>query len=137
MNKLHIFAHIKHVRNIRTCFFRGNNYLRRTGGFMTTLGCNVNACSHNKDNCCCLSSIEVHGNSACKCDETCCGSFYEADSETAKNASESPKINLSISCEASNCVYNEDKKCSADHIDISGICAQDASETVCASFKCK
>ena len=29
---------------------------------MTTLGCNVNACSHNKDNCCCLSSIEVHGN---------------------------------------------------------------------------
>ena len=50
--------------------------------FMTTLGCNVNACSHNKDNCCCLSSIEVHGNSACKCDETCCGSFYEADSET-------------------------------------------------------
>ena len=68
--------------------------------FMTTLGCNVNACSHNKDNCCCLSSIEVHGNSACKCDETCCGSFYEADSETAKNASESPKINLSISCEA-------------------------------------
>lgn len=54
-----------------------------------------------------------------------------------KNASESPKINLSISCEASNCVYNEDKKCSADHIDISGICAQDASETVCASFKCK
>ena len=105
--------------------------------FMTTLGCNVKACSHNKDNCCCLSSIEVHGNSACKCDETCCGSFYEADSETAKNASESPKINLSISCEASNCVYNEDKKCSADHIDISGICAQDASETVCASFKCK
>ena len=105
--------------------------------FMTTLGCNVNACSHNKDNCCCLSSIEVHGNSACKCDETCCGSFYEADSETAKNASESPKINLSISCEASNCVYNEDKKCSADHIDSSGICAQDASETVCASFKCK
>ena len=105
--------------------------------FMTTLGCNVNACSHNKDNCCCLSSIEVHGNSACKCDETCCGSFYEADSETAKNASESPKINLSISCEASNCVYNEDKKCSAYHIDISGICAQDASETVCASFKCK
>ena len=81
--------------------------------FMTTLGCNVNACSHNKDNCCCLSSIEVHGNSACKCDETCCGSFYEADSETAKNASESPKINLSISCEASNCVYNEDKKCTA------------------------
>ncbi len=104
---------------------------------MTALGCNVNSCTHNKDNCCCLSSIKVEGSSACKCDETCCGSFYEADSETAKNASESPKITLNIACDASNCVYNDNQKCNADHIDISGICASEACETVCATFKCK
>ena len=76
--------------------------------FMTTLGCNVNACSHNKDNCCCLSSIEVHGNSACKCDETCCGSFYEADNERQQQLSLlcehaftlHPKVVIKSSCSA-------------------------------------
>lgn len=104
---------------------------------MTTLGCNVNSCTHNKENCCCLNSIHVHGMSACKTDETSCGSYYEKDKETAKNSMESPKISLSISCDATNCVFNEEKLCSADTITISGVCATDSSETVCASFQNK
>lgn len=104
---------------------------------MTSLGCNVNSCAHNRDNCCCLSTIQVQGKSACECDGTCCGSFDEAGNGASKNSCKSPKESLSVSCEATNCVYNEDKKCSADHINISGICASESNETVCASFQCK
>ena len=104
---------------------------------MAILGCNVNSCTHNEDNCCCLNSIHVQGNSAEKCDDTCCGSFYEAKKDTTKNSAETPKETLSISCEATKCVFNDNKKCSADHISISGVCASDACETVCASFRCK
>lgn len=104
---------------------------------MTTLGCNVSTCCHNKDDCCCLSTIDVKGRSACKCDDTCCGSYYEAGKEGARNSAQTPNITLDISCDACNCIYNEDKVCHADHIDISGICATDAGETVCATFKCE
>ena len=94
------------------------------------------SCEHNKDYCCCLSSIKVEGHDACNCDNTCCSSYDEA-SESATNSAKSPKLNLSIACEADNCIYNEDKLCNADHVDISGICATDADETVCSTFTCK
>ena len=105
---------------------------------MTGLGCNVMSCVHNdNDNkLCCLSSIQVQGNSACNCDDTCCGSYEEAKSK-ATNASKNPNNFLNVTCEATNCVFNEDKKCSADQISISGVCASNACETVCASFRCK
>ncbi|MFQ7574077.1 MAG: DUF1540 domain-containing protein [Lachnospira sp.] len=104
---------------------------------MTTLGCNVNSCTHNKDNCCCLNSIQVQGENACRCDDTCCESFYELDRESPQNLNESPKTILSVACDATNCVFNEDKVCSADHISISGVCASSSCETVCASFQHK
>lgn len=105
---------------------------------MANLGCNVNSCTHNKDNCCCLSSIHVHGNSAEKCDDTCCGNYYEASKDTMTNScGKTPKETLNISCDATKCVYNDNKTCAADHISISGVCASDSSETVCASFKCR
>lgn len=102
---------------------------------MTNLGCNVNSCVHNKEKCCCLNSIHVDGTSATKVDDTCCGSYVESSETSPKNSAASPKLSLSISCDATNCVHNMDKKCVADHIDISGLCASDACETVCATFK--
>lgn len=106
---------------------------------MTGLGCNVISCAHNdnENKLCCLSSIQVQGNSACKCDDTCCGSYEEAKGNSATNASKAQNASLNVSCEATNCVFNENKKCSADHISISGVCASDSCETVCASFRCK
>ena len=46
-----------------------------------------------------------------------------------------PKDSLSISCEATNCIYNCNKKCDADHVDISGIKATTEKDTVCATFQ--
>ena len=103
---------------------------------MASLGCNACGCTHNEDNCCCLSSIHVKGSSADSVDGTCCGNFIDQD-DTAKNSSESPKITLNVSCDATNCVHNSDKVCVADHIDISGLCASESCNTVCASFQCR
>ena len=103
---------------------------------MTDLGCNVTSCTHNNEQRCCLNSIEVKGNNACQCDETCCGSYFEEKSGS-KNAAEAPKVNLSINCEATNCVYNHSQKCNAEHVDISGIRATASDETICATFRSK
>ena len=89
---------------------------------------------HNEDNCCCLSSIEVNGSNACNCEDTCCGSYFE-DKSGEKNSAQTPHVSLSIACQATNCMYNDDKVCHADHVDISGIRATAAHETVCATFQ--
>ena len=96
---------------------------------MAQLDCNVKSCCHNEDNCCCLSSIEVNGSNACNCEDTCCGSYFE-DKSGEKNSAQTPHVSLSIACQATNCMYNDDKVCHADHVDISGIRATAAHETV-------
>jgi hypothetical protein len=105
------------------------------GIIMTALGCNVKSCCHNNENCCCLSSIKVDGTAADKCDDTCCGSFFEDKSGVSKNAVKNPQQDLYIQCEATNCIYNEREQCYANHVDISGITASDAGETVCSTFE--
>lgn len=104
--------------------------------FMTNLSCNATTCSHNSDKCCCLSGIDIKGEDACSCDETCCTSF-EHKENTSSNSCGSQKLNLSIKCAAHNCIYNEDNACHADHVDISGITAVNSDDTVCATFTTK
>ena len=82
---------------------------------MAQLDCNVKSCCHNEDNCCCLSYFE--------------------DKSGEKNSAQTPHVSLSIACQATNCMYNDDKVCHADHVDISGIRATAAHETVCATFQ--
>ena len=103
---------------------------------MTNLSCNACSCVHNDDNCCCLNGIDVKGSNACECSETCCGSYSYKDG-SAKNITASPKLNLQIMCAAHNCVYNNNDACQADHVDISGITAVNADDTVCSTFKSK
>jgi hypothetical protein len=104
---------------------------------MTDLSCSAKSCCHNSDYCCCLPSINVKGNSASKSDDTCCGSYFEDKSGSVQNvaSNDAPNITLDICCEAADCVYNETKKCNADHIDISGISATNAGETLCSTFR--
>lgn len=75
---------------------------------MGNLNCNAASCMHNCDNQCCLNSICVEGSSACQCGETCC-SDYEHQKPGATNMCHLPKDSLSISCEATNCIYNTNK----------------------------
>ena len=104
---------------------------------MNNLDCNVTKCCHNDNDekKCCLSSINVKGNNACTCDDTCCGSFFEDTSGSASNSYSTPNITLDIACDAASCVYNDNNKCNADHVDISGILASKTDDTVCATYK--
>ncbi len=102
---------------------------------MTKLDCNVTSCIHNSDSCCCKSAIIVEGNQAKDSYDTFCGSFDENKDGSFRNVFKTPESKLEVDCEAYNCVYNEDRHCSADHIGIAGDGAREAGHTECSTFK--
>ena len=70
--------------------------------------------------------------------ETCCGSFVERGEKSCGcNVKEHESKKIAVACEACNCTFNENKKCSANHIGIAGGNACSCGETECASFCCK
>ena len=109
---------------------------QKTGGkIMTKLDCSVTGCMHNAENCCCKNTILVEGKTAQdKCD-TCCGSFDEKKGRTFRNLFKTPESRLEVECEATNCVYNTDRRCSAEHIGITGGNATVSMQTECSSFQ--
>lgn len=102
---------------------------------MTFLDCSVTGCVYNADRCCCKGDIKVEGEEAKSNDETCCGSFKERTEDNASNAAGRISKIIDVTCEACNCMFNEEKKCSAEHIGIAGGAACDCRETECASFR--
>lgn len=102
---------------------------------MTYLDCSVTGCMYNADRCCCKGDIRVEGSGAHKTTETCCGSFKECR-EGGANVAKRVSKSVDVSCEACNCEFNKDKKCSAEHIGIAGSNACTCQETECASFCC-
>lgn len=102
---------------------------------MAELKCSVTNCGYNNENCCCKGDITVGGKCACTSDETCCESFRDSQRDSYMNALDRPCKTISIDCEATNCVYNKDLRCYADHVDISGCGAADCKETLCNTFK--
>lgn len=104
---------------------------------MTRLDCNVTNCLHNADNCCCRREITVEGVQAKNCCDTCCGSFDEKKEWSFKNLFKSPESRLEIQCDAQNCVYNENRLCIAERVDITGANAKKTGETECSTFKAR
>lgn len=103
---------------------------------MTQLDCNVTGCMHNKDNCCCKNDIEVDGSSATSSCNTCCGSFDPKREDSYSNSMDRmAKKATDVSCQAKNCMYNEQGYCEADHIGIVGASASQSEQTECGSFK--
>ena len=102
---------------------------------MADLRCSVENCGYNKDMLCSKGDINVGGKGACVPDDTCCESFREAREDAYKSSLCHPGSMISIDCEATNCVYNEDYKCRAEHVDMKGCGACDCKETACATFK--
>lgn len=101
---------------------------------MTKLDCTVTNCLHNSDNRCCKQAIIVDGYDAREKEETCCGSFDENREGSFRNVFKTPENRLEIDCEAVNCIYNENRHCHAEHIDVSGDGASRAEHTQCATF---
>ncbi|MBO5335521.1 MAG: DUF1540 domain-containing protein [Lachnospiraceae bacterium] len=104
---------------------------------MAELKCAVESCTYNKDRYCSKGDIMVGGKHAHKEDETCCESFAlrrEGQDAYTSALPHGSKI-ISIDCEAVKCVYNNNYKCIAEHVDIKGGGASDYEETACATFK--
>jgi hypothetical protein len=104
---------------------------------MTKLECSVKNCLHNADNCCCKAAIAVDGNKAKTAEQTCCASFDENKGGKFTNLFKTPETRLEIACDAVKCVYNEEHRCSAERIDISGDGACECTETRCSTFKAR
>lgn len=102
---------------------------------MTNLDCSVASCLYNQSQCCCKGDIRVEGKDADSPQGTCCGSFREKKGDSYTNVAGDPSRSVHVACDAVNCVYNADYKCSADTIGISGSNACDCKQTECASFR--
>ena len=103
---------------------------------MTDLGCCVENCVHNEGNLCCRGNIKVGGKSAKEASATCCSSFQECGcSTTAKNSTHHPDGKIEIVCDATNCMYNSNMKCSAGHIDVKHSSDTVHGQTECSTFK--
>ncbi|MGN0298633.1 MAG: DUF1540 domain-containing protein [Lachnospiraceae bacterium] len=103
---------------------------------MPSLECSVKNCYYNDNNCCCKRAIIVEGQEATEKNMTCCGSFDKQKEGVQNSCCEPPQHHLTVECDAVNCRYNEQHKCHADKIDISGQgSTQSAEGTNCATFE--
>lgn len=102
---------------------------------MAELKCGVENCTYNSAHLCSKGDIMVGGTHACSCDDTCCESFREGKEGQAVNSTEHPSPTISIDCEAVKCVYNNNYRCHAKHVDIKGCGASDCKQTLCSTFK--
>ncbi len=101
---------------------------------MAELYCSVDNCAYNKSEYCCKGDIQVGGKHAVKENETCCESFADEKMDRYTSALEHPSKAIDIDCEAVKCIYNNEYKCVAEHVDIKGCGACECTETACATF---
>lgn len=106
---------------------------------MTLLDCTVVNCTYNKDKSCKRNDINVIGKDAHTSSETCCGSFAPKDAGCGCGVNSAANVHKDthVGCEATECIYNESRKCSAKHIGIAGGHADKVQETECGSFVCQ
>ena len=104
---------------------------------ITVLECNAEECANNKNQCCCKGEINVKGACASHTDGTCCGDFQKRGSSTASNSCgcSTPNRSVEINCDAEGCMYNNEHRCFADRIGISGAGVSTAEKTQCATFR--
>ena len=104
---------------------------------MPSLVCSVQNCVYNNAMYCSKGDIMVGGAEAEKCQDTCCESFQERKMENAKSSMGTPSQEIKVDCKACHCTYNEDCKCTAGKIDITGAGASASRETECSTFECE
>ncbi|WP_411676231.1 DUF1540 domain-containing protein [Caproicibacter sp.] len=107
---------------------------------MTNLHCDVTNCGNNKSKSCCRPDIMVGGPRASASTQTYCANFIDTEENRGipKNAvdHQSPNPSLDIHCEVTKCVYNENRACSADRIDIRTTNVNNGQvKTECATFE--
>ena len=105
---------------------------------MYKISCSVGNCSHNNEGVCYANRINVGGQGTDKACGTCCGSFLdEKHYSTLTNNTNSQGACDCLVCGVTNCVYNDNKLCTAEIINVSGAGANIYNETNCETFKQK
>ena len=102
---------------------------------MPSLVCSVQNCVYNNAMYCGKGDIMVGGENAEKCQDTCCESFQERKSDSAKSSVGSPQQQIKVDCKAHHCTYNQECECHAEKINIAGAGACHCRETECVTFE--
>ncbi len=103
---------------------------------MPGISCDAYKCVHNCDGGCNLSSLKVDGQTHTKnCECTSCENFEEKTC-ACKDACtcEYPCECTDVDCSAVNCIYNDERICTADNINVGNPDSEKSCETQCDSF---
>ena len=106
---------------------------------MTILTCHATKCFYNEQNLCSKGDIEITGDQAHRADETSCSSFRDRSTAGIMNC-EAPHCGcdkININCKAQECTYNDQCRCTASAIDVTGCSTDGCNETKCNTFSCK
>ena len=103
---------------------------------MPYLVCSASTCVYNKGQCCSKGDITAGGREAETSRETCCESFRERTGGQAVSSMGIPSQTVQVDCEACHCHYNNDCKCTAERVGISGAGACTCDQTECGTFQC-
>lgn len=101
---------------------------------MPALVCSAQNCIFNNAMYCSRGDIQVGGEKATVCQDTCCESFEERKRDNMRSSMGSPSYSSDIKCDAVHCKYNDGCVCHAQHVDISGAAARKSDETECVTF---
>ncbi len=105
---------------------------------MTDLHCDVKNCANNRDFLCCRPDIMVGGPQAIAANQTYCANFIDKRDGSPSNSADNESTNptLDIHCEVRKCSYNQNRACSADHIDVRNTMVNHGQvKTECATFE--
>ncbi|MBO5244595.1 MAG: DUF1540 domain-containing protein [Selenomonadales bacterium] len=103
---------------------------------MPKIRCQAETCAHNSSGVCYANGINVAGGTAREKCETCCSSFLDRAvySSLTNNTTTGDDCDR-IACEVTSCVYQQDGRCSAETIEVSGRGANGYVETQCDTFR--
>ncbi|TWH44925.1 DUF1540 domain-containing protein [Sporomusa sp. KB1] len=103
---------------------------------MAKINCTVTSCSHNNSGICYANCVDIVGNSATEQSHTCCGSYLNKlhYSQLTSNVLNSGSCDC-LKCAVETCIYNDNKLCRLDTIQVSGDKVEYHTQTECDSFK--
>ena len=102
---------------------------------MTILKCSAANCIYNKDQLCSRGNIDINGKNAASPNETNCDSFQERSGSSVTDRYSCGCEKIQIDCQAHNCTYNSDCKCTASSIQVEGSGAHSSADTKCSTFQ--
>lgn len=111
------------------------------------LKCNATNCVHNMDELCSAREIEVQGGDTMGGKFTFCGTFTDRSiqnyagamtnvniSEGLKQLVSDDKMDPVVTCNAQNCIYNNEHYCYAENVQITNEIAATETQTECQTF---